>query len=53
MVAGPDDWSQVASNMGVQAAMVIDESGVIFATQAMMEFFTPTEGREVTVVVAD
>ncbi|HKJ17848.1 MAG TPA: FAD:protein FMN transferase [Xanthomonadales bacterium] len=50
MVAGLKDWPEVASAMGILAAMVIDESGEIYATQAMMDFFTPGSDRSMTVL---
>ncbi len=50
VVAGLADWVEVAADMGVDAAMVIDESGEIYATQAMMKFFTPEQERTVIVM---
>ena len=50
VVAGPNEWTEVARNMGIDAAMVIDESGVVFATQGMLEYFSHAEGREVRVI---
>lgn len=49
-VAGPDDWPRVARDMGVEAALVIDDEGLMTATAAMMAYFTPERGREVVVV---
>lgn len=53
MVAGDENWSEVAEGMGVLAAMIIDESGAIYATREMMRFFEPARGREVTIVNAE
>lgn len=53
MVAGAEDWPAVATTMGIEAAMVIDESGVIHATKGMMKYFTPEKDREVRIVGAD
>ncbi len=50
VVAGTDQWPQVASDMGVVAALVIDESGAMWATPAMMAFFTPAPGFNVETV---
>lgn len=46
VVAGTGEWPQVASEMGIEAALVIDDSGAMFATPAMLDYFTPSEGRE-------
>lgn len=40
-VAGPEAWAQVAADMGVEAAMLIDGRGRVFATPAMMARMTP------------
>ncbi len=50
VVAGPEEWLQVASSLGMDAVLVIDEAGRMQATPAMMKYFTPAEGREVEVV---
>ncbi len=36
-VAGPDDWAQVAADMGIEAALLITDSGAVLATPAMAE----------------
>lgn len=50
VVAGPGQWPRVAADMGIEAALVIEASGRIRATRAMMDYFTPADGREVTIV---
>jgi thiamine biosynthesis lipoprotein len=53
VVAGPDDWADVAAEMGVKAALVIDGAGRMRATRSMMNFFTPAPGRDVTFIDPD
>jgi len=53
VVAGPYDWLRVAYDMGIEAALMIDREGRMEATQAMMEFFSPADGREVTIFAVD
>ena len=50
LVAGPYDWLSVARDMRLEAALVIDEEGRMEATQSMMQFFTPADGRELSIV---
>jgi thiamine biosynthesis lipoprotein len=50
VVAGLDDWARVAADMGIETVLVIDESGGLFATREMMDYFKPIAGREVTIV---
>lgn len=50
VVAGPEDWPQVAADMGIAAVLVIDASGEMRATRAMMDYFTPAEGWAISVV---
>ncbi len=47
VVAGVEEWQSVANEMGIDAAMVIDEAGVIHATASMLVFFSPSAGREI------
>ena len=37
VVAGPDDWPEVAGALGVESVLVIDEDGEIYLTPAMAE----------------
>lgn len=53
VVAGPEEWPRVAKSLGIESVLVIDGSGSIEASPSMMAFFTPAEGREVTVVPGD
>ena len=48
VVSGAGDWATVARAMGVTAVLVIDEAGDMRITQEMMGYFTPAEGRTVT-----
>jgi thiamine biosynthesis lipoprotein len=50
VVAGTQDWKEVAASMGIKGALVIDERGGIYATPGMMEWFTPADGQEVSVM---
>lgn len=53
VVAGPEDWPRVAADMGIAAVLVIDASGEMRATRAMMDYFTPAEGGNITLVDID
>lgn len=53
VVAGPEHWPRVAAAMGVDAVLVIEESGRMRATEAMMGYFTPEPGRTVEVFGGD
>jgi thiamine biosynthesis lipoprotein len=35
LVAGPSDWSRIASRMGIREALVIDNAGNVYTTPAM------------------
>lgn len=50
VVAGPDQWPQLANDMGIKAVLVMDESGAMQATAPMMAFFTPAAGLQVEIV---
>lgn len=50
VVAGPENWPQVAAGMGIGAVLVIDDTGEMRATREMMAYFTPAEGRAVSLV---
>lgn len=48
VVGGGEEWARVARAMGTDAVLVIDEAGAMQATPQMMDYFTPAEGRAVT-----
>lgn len=53
VLAGAEDWPNIARDMGLSAAMIIEESGVIHATAEMMDFFTPLEDQDIRVISPD
>jgi thiamine biosynthesis lipoprotein len=50
VVAGVDDWAEVAERMGVEAALVIDEAGNMYATPSMMAYISVAPGRETSII---
>lgn len=46
MVTDSSEWLRIAENIGIEAFLVIDESGQIYASDTMSELFTPAEGRD-------
>lgn len=53
LVAGPNDWLMVVRDLDLEAGLMIYQGGRMEATPAMMEVFTPSGGRQVTILGDD
>jgi thiamine biosynthesis lipoprotein len=49
VVAGPDDWAEVANSLGLDQVLLVDDSGMVYMTPAMSERIELIEGIEAVV----
>jgi thiamine biosynthesis lipoprotein len=49
VVAGPDDWAEVARSLGLEQVLLVDDSGMVYMTPAMSERIELIEGIEAVV----
>lgn len=52
-VAGPEKWEEIAKNMGVAQAMLIDKTGHIFISPALKRRISFTDEKSLKITVSD